>query len=170
MNNKIALLGLIEVLSSISIGVIILSLTYSILKKYGKWKFNVSHDNLAYSIFVASVLFSVGYMVSGVIQPILSSFRVLSVIETDNHFIFVFLGYGFIYILIAYLFGLIISLSGIFIYSSLTPIDEFQEMKNNNIGVSLIVSAIIITLIMMSRGGVMLIIESLIPYPSLPPK
>ena len=170
MNSKIAILGLVEIISSISIGVIILSVTYTLLKRYGKRKFDVSHDNLSYSIFVASVLFGVGYMVSGVIQPIISSFRVLSTTELDYHFMLVFLGYGFIYILIAYVFGLIVSLSGIFLYSNLTPIDEFQQIKNNNIGVALIVSAIIITLILMSRGGVMLIIESIIPYPTLPPK
>lgn len=171
MNNKIAFLGLIEILSALSIGLIILSLTYTVLKKYGKTKLDIGHNNQAYSIFIASVLFSVGYMVSGVIQPILSSFRLLSNSVTNTtQLITKFLGFGAIYIAIAYIAGLIISLSCINIYSALTPIDEFKEIKNNNVGVALISAAIMITLIMMSRDGVVMIIESMIPYPTMPPK
>lgn len=171
MNSKIAFLGLIEILSALSIGLIILSLTYTVLKKYGKKKLDIGHNNQAYSIFIASVLFSVGYMVSGVIQPILSSFRLLSgAVESTSQLIVKFLGYGALYISISYVAGLIISLSCINIYSALTPIDEFKEIKNNNVGVALISAAIMITLIMMSRDGVVMIIESLIPYPTLPPK
>lgn len=171
MNSKIAFLGLIEILSALSIGLIILSLTYTVLKRYGKKKLGIGHNNQAYSIFIASVLFSVGYMVSGVIQPILSSFRLLSnTVESTGQLIVKFLGFGAIYIAIAYVAGLIISLSCINIYSALTPIDEFKEIKNNNVGVALISAAIMITLVMMSRDGVIMIIESLIPYPTMPPK
>lgn len=171
MNSNVFFLGIIEILSAVSMGLVILSTTYKILKWYGKKKFNIGHNNLAYSIFIASVLFGMGLMVSGTIEPIVSSFRLLSNSEESTFGLLIsFLFRGGLYILIAYSAGLIISLTGIMIYSKLTPIDEFVEMKNNNIGVALISSAIIITLILLTKDGVALVIESLIPYPQLPPR
>lgn len=171
MNSNIFFLGIIEILSAISMGLVILSTTYKLLKWYGKKSFNIGHNNVAYSIFIASVLFGMGLMVSGTIEPIVSSFRLLSnVEESTTGLLFSFLFRGGLYIIIAYTAGLTISLLGILIYSKLTPIDEFVEMKNNNIGVAIISSAIIITLILLTKDGVALVIESLIPYPELPPR
>lgn len=171
MNSNIFLLGIIEILSAVSMGLIILSTTYKILKWYGHWKFNIGHNNVAYSIFIASVLFGMGLMVSGSIDPIVSSFRLLSNSEISHvGLIGSFLVRGGLYILIAYSAGLLISLAGIYIYSHLTPIDEFVEIKNNNIGVAIIAGAIIITLILLTKDGVAMVIESLIPYPDMPPR
>ena len=52
----------------------------------------------------------------------------------------------------------------------ITPIDEFTELKNNNIAVALIVGSIIITLSLLTNNGVTLLIESFIPYPQQYPK
>ena len=78
MNERIALLGIVEILSSISCGIFILYITYRMLRVYGKKKLSLDHNNAAYNIVIAGVLFSVGYVVSGVIHPILNSFRFLS--------------------------------------------------------------------------------------------
>lgn len=171
MNYRIAILALTEIFSALSIGVIILYTTYKILKYFGRKKLGIEQSNTAFSIFIASTLFAVGLMVSSVIEPIISSFRLLSsTSESSFEMITGFLGYGALYVLIAFSAGIIISLSGVIFYTNLTPIDEFKEIKNNNIGVSIIVSVIIITLVLMSKGGVNLLIESIIPYPELPPK
>lgn len=171
MDINIALLGLIEILSSISIGALILAVTYYILKLYGKNKFGIDdHWNLAYSIIIISILFSVGYMLSGVIQPIIDSFRLLS--KTDKNtfnLIISFIAYGSTYIFIASLFSAIINYVGIKIYDTLTPLDEFEEIKNNNVSVALIMGVIIVVLTMMSKSGVILLIESFVPYPELIP-
>lgn len=171
MNIKISILAIIEILSALSIGLVMLSLTYTLLKRAGRKYYDIKHGNQAFSIFVASVLFAVGYMMSSVIQPILSSFRILTT-TTDHEFelILSFLGYGALYIGIAYAAAISISLTGIYIYRILTPIDEFEEIKDNNIGVAIVVGVIIIVLIMMSKSGITLFIESIIPYPEIPPK
>jgi uncharacterized membrane protein YjfL (UPF0719 family) len=166
MNIKISLLGLIEILSALSIGIFILALTYHAMRLYGRKRYDIRPGNLAYSIFTAAVLFSVGFLVSGVIQPLISLFRLLAARENDSiNLALSFIGIGAIYIALAFVSGVIIVVSGIAIYTFLTPIDEFRELKNNNVGVAVIVGTIIITLSMMSRDGVSLLIESLIPYP-----
>lgn len=166
MNIKISLLGLIEILSALSIGIFILAMTYQAVRVYGRKRWNIQPGNLAYSIFTAAVLFSIGYLVSGVIQPLISLFRLLAARENDSiNLALSFIGIGAIYIALAFASGVVIVVSGIAIYTFLTPIDEFRELKNNNVGVAVIVGTIIITLSMMSKDGVTLLIESLIPYP-----
>jgi uncharacterized membrane protein YjfL (UPF0719 family) len=166
MNTKISLLGLIEILSALSIGIFIMAITYQSLRYFGRKRYKIQPGNLAYSIFTAAVLFSIGYMISGIIQPLISLFRLLAAKENDLvNLALLFIGHGAIYIALAFIAGVVICASGIAIYTFLTPIDEFQELKNNNIGVALISGTIMIVLSMLTRDGVSLLIESLIPYP-----
>ncbi len=169
MNFNTALLGLIEIISAISIGVFILLLTHKILKWIGRRYYDIQHKNLAYSIFMASMMFSVGFMVSGVIPPLISSFRLLSI---DNTLLLTltFIGRGALYVGIAFGSALLIGFLSTSLYTRMTPIDEFAEIKNNNVGVALIVASIIITLTLLSKDGVALILESITPYPDMPPR
>lgn len=169
MNFNTAVLGLIEIFSAISIGVFILVLTHKILKWIGRRYYDIQHRNLAYSIFMAAMMFSVGYMVSGVIPPLISSFRLLT-IESTALLTLTFIGRGAIYVGIAFSAALMIGFISTTLYTRMTPIDEFAEIKNNNVGVALIVASIIITLTLLSKDGVALILESITPYPDIPPR
>ncbi|MFY0686362.1 MAG: DUF350 domain-containing protein [Cyclobacteriaceae bacterium] len=170
MNYRIALLGLLEIVSALSIGVVILAITYMIVKRVGRKYYDIEHGNTAYSIFTASIMFSVGYMVSSVIQPLISSYRLMSTSNENLTLAWKYISQGFIYIGIAYISSLLIGLISTALYARITPIDEFEEIKNNNVGVAIVVSSIIITLTLMSKSGVTLLIESIIPYPELGPR
>lgn len=166
MNTRLSLLALIEILSGLSIGVVILVITYQLLKYIGKKRYDIHHNNLAYGIFMASILFSIGYMVSGVIEPLLSLFRLMAASkESTFDLVFSFLGVGAIYIATAYVAGAVVCWLGVVTYTNLTPIDEFAELKNNNVGVALVVGTIIIVLTLLTRDGVNLLLESQVPYP-----
>lgn len=166
MNRDIAILGLIEIFSALTIGIFILALTFKIVRWVGKRFYGVpGHDNLSYSIFTAAIMISVGLMVSSVIQPLVSSFRLMDK-GNDSFLVAIrFFGVGAIYIAIAYSVAILIGLISTFLYSKLTEIDEFEEIRMNNIGVSIIIGSIIITLSLLTRSGVELLIESIIPYP-----
>lgn len=171
MNSKITILAIIEIFSAISVGVFILSLTYRLLKYIGRKRFDIQQSNLATSIFVASVLFSVGYMVSSVIDPLTSLFRLLA--AKDNSVMSLalsFIGTGAFYIAVAFVAGIVVCLLSVMMYTWITPLDEFTELKNNNVGVAIIVGTITITLALLTRDGVSLLIESFIPYPEQFPK
>ncbi|MEJ0057739.1 MAG: DUF350 domain-containing protein [Bacteroidota bacterium] len=139
MNFKLTLLALIEIVSGLSMGVAIMAITYLLLKYYGKKRYDINQNNQAFGIFTASILFSVGYMVSGVIQPLLSLFRILSTRDNSTaHLLLQFIGYGAFYILIAYITALVVCWLGMLIYDYITPIDEITELKNNNLAVALV--------------------------------
>ena len=124
---------------------------------------------MAYNLLTAGVLFSVGFIVSGVIEPILSSYRILSSSRiSSSELIWSFIGYGGLYILIGYVLALLITFTGIAIYGNMTKVSELKELKENNLGVAITLVAIVVTLAIMCSGGVALLIESFIPYPELP--
>ena len=171
MNSKLTLLALIEILSALSMGVAILATTYMLLRYIWKKRYGISENNQAIAIVTASILFSVGYMVSSVVHPLLSLFRILSTEDIDTFGLLIsFIGYGAIYIALAYVVALIVCWLGMVIYNYITPIDEMQELKNNNFVVAIIVGSIIITLSLLTHDGVELLIESFIPYPMQYPK
>ena len=171
MNSKLTLLAIIEILTALSMGVAILAATYLLLKYIGKKRYDINENNQAFGIFIASVLFSVGYLVSAVIHPLLSLFRILSTKDNNTlHLLVSFIGYGAIYILMAFIVALLVCFLGAFIYNYITPIDEIQELKNNNLAVAMVVGSIIVTLSLMTHDGVELLIESFIPYPDQYPK
>ncbi|MCP4458162.1 MAG: DUF350 domain-containing protein [Cytophagales bacterium] len=169
MNKELIILGLIEIVSALTIGIFILALTFKIVQWVGKKYYGIGKYNLAYSIFTATIMISVGLMASSVIQPLISSFRLLDM--QHNNFILAlrFLGTGVIYISIAYSVAILIGLVSTFLYSKLTPINEFEEIRENNVGVALMISSIIITLTLLTKSGVELLIEAIIPYPAGPP-
>ncbi|TNE71406.1 MAG: DUF350 domain-containing protein [Bacteroidetes bacterium] len=169
MNEKIAVLGLVEILSSLSSGIVILYLTYKLVRVYGRKKLQIEHDNTAYNVLLAGVLFSVGYIVSGVVQPILDSYRFLSGSDiSKSELVMSFIGYGGLYIAITYILAMLVVISGVKIYSTMTPLNEAEEIRNNNIGVSIVLTVVIITLSIFCSSGINLLVESFIPYPEMP--
>jgi len=171
MNSKLTLLALFEILSALSMGVAILAATYLLIKYIWKKRYDVSDSNQAFGVVMASILFSVGYMVSSVVHPLLSLFRILSTKDNDTFGLMIsFIGFGAIYIALAYVVALIVCWLGMIIYNYITPIDEIHELKNNNLTVALVVGSIIITLSLLTHDGVELLIESFIPYPMQYPK
>jgi uncharacterized membrane protein YjfL (UPF0719 family) len=169
MNYNVAIIGLIEIFSAITIGIFILALTYKLVQWVGQKYYGIKDFNLAYSIFTAAIILSVGIMVEGIIDPLISSFRLMGNVENSLIFSLKYFGVGAMYIAIAYTAAVLIGLISTFLYSKVTPINEFEEIRNNNVGVALIVSSIIVTLTIFSKDGVKLLIEALVPYPELPP-
>ena len=169
MNKELIILGLIEIVSALTIGIFLLALTFKIVQWVGRKYYGIENYNLAYSIFTATIMISVGLMASSVIQPLISSFRLLDMQHNNFMLALRFLGTGAIYISIAYSVAILIGLVSTFLYSKLTPINEFEEIRENNVGVALMISSIIITLTLLAKSGVELLIEAIIPYPAGPP-
>ncbi len=171
MNTNLTLLAIIEILSALSMGIFIMAATYQILKYLGKKRYDIHANNQAYSIFMASILFAIGYTMSSAIQPLLSLFRLLAMKEEESLSLALrFITTGGIYIGTAFVAGALICVMGILVYMWLTPVDEFAELKNNNLAVALVVGSIIITLSLLTKDGVALLLESFIPYPEQYPK
>ena len=79
------------------------------------------------------------------------------------------LKYTTLFIVIIVLIILIINYISIKLFVIMTNnIDEFKELKNNNIAVALVTGIVIISISIIVKESVYLILESFIPYPEVP--
>jgi len=170
MNTELFYYALVEIGISIIIGVFLLYWTYRIIDRLVKKKFQISLDNISFSIFSSSILFSVAYLISGIKSPILNSLKLLSnnpeysgSLVLDG---FKYTGLFLIIFIISIALVIIISIK-LFTYMT-KRIDEFQEIKKNNIAIAIITATIIISISIMVKESLYLLIETFVPYPEIP--
>ncbi len=167
MNTQLFTLSLIEIVLSLLFSVIIILVTYKILK----WLFfrdqDLRGDNLAFTIFTSGVILSIGIILSEILPSITNVIR-LSTTQTETIDIANIIKYSGIYLLIGFLIAVIINASVFFLFSALTRgINEFKEIKNNNVSVAILVVAILISITIILKDSIALLISSLIPYPEV---
>ena len=164
MDSKLLNLALFEVVVSLITGVVILYMTYKFVKRV----FGLTPDalNTAFGIVVGAILFSVGLIVSSVIPPLLSTLRML-----PGDF-FVLLAKLSMYLVIFFVISTVIAYAtnaiGIWLFTRLTRIDELEELRRNNVATALVTAAIVIVLALFVKDGVVLLLESIVPYPEMP--
>ena len=167
MNTQLFTISLIEIILSIIITVIIIFATYKVLK----WLFfrdsDLRGDNLAFTIFTSGIILSIGIILSEILPSITNIIR-LSTTQGQSMELFVIVKYSGIYLIIGFLITLLINASVFFLFSILTRgVNEFQEIKENNISVAILVVAILISITIISKDSIALLISSLIPYPEV---
>ena len=170
MNSQTLIFSLIEIGISILLGVLILYLSYKLIDKLIKDKFKIKNDNISYSIFVSSVLFSVAYLISGIKSPILNSIKLL-IDNPDYSGIIVLDGlkYSLLFISIIIITIVVVIFLSIFLFTIMTKdIDEFKEIKNNNIAIAIITATLVIAISLLVKESVYLLLESFVPYPDIP--
>lgn len=167
MNSKLFTLSLIEIVLSIIITVVIIFITYRILK----WLFfrdqDLRGDNLAFTIFTSGIVLSVGIILSEILPSITNIIR-LSTTQTEAIDTTTIVLYSGLYLLIGFITAVFINASVFFLFSILTTgVDEFKEIKNNNISVAILVVAILISITIILKDSIALLISALVPYPQV---
>ena len=112
-------------------------------------------------------MFSVGFLVSSVIQPLLSTFRTLSVSnESAIQLVLQFSKYLFLFVTISTLIALGVNLIGTYLFTLFTTkVNELEEISKNNVSVAIITGVIIIIITLFAKESVVLLLESIVPYP-----
>jgi|TARA_B100000795_G_C22756644_1_gene421800 hypothetical protein len=169
MNEQVFYYAIIELGVSILLGVLILYFAYRILDKYLRKKYDIDL-NTSYSIFCSSILFSVAYLISGIKTPILNSIRLLQdKVDYEGLLLFDGFKYTALFLVITLIVIAFVNILSIFLFTIMTrDLDEFDEIKNNNIGVSIILAIIIISISLLVKDSLYLLLESFVPYPSMP--
>ena len=170
MNQKIFYYGMLELIVSVLIGVIVLFITYRVINKLIREKNNIELNNTAFSIFCSSVLFSVAYLISGVKAPILTSVRMLQdQVDYEGLLLLDGLKYTGLFLTIIIIVITLVNLLSIFLFTMMTKnVNEFEEIKKNNIAVSIITGVVIISISLLAKDSLYLILESFVPYPEMP--
>ncbi len=169
MNTKLFFLALLELSLSLVIGVFILYVSYLVISRFIQSRFHIEQNNVAYAILTAAILFSVGLIISGTIQPILSMVRVLNTSGAASQEVVIdVIQYVLLFLLISMVMALVTNLSGLYLFMSLTKVNEFEEIRKNNLAVGIISGTIVIIVAIFVKDSVALLLESIIPYPKLP--
>jgi len=169
-NEELFFNSITQLLISVLIGTIVLYSSYKLIDKYLRRKHEIEIDNTAYGIVCSSILFSVGYLISGIKDPIINS---IDLIKRNPDFsgsiIYEGLKYTGLFLAICILIIWLINVLSIYLFTIMTKdVKEFEEIKNNNIAVSLITAAIVIAISLMVKPSLFLILESFVPYPDMP--
>jgi|TARA_B110000908_G_C10216383_1_gene433020 uncharacterized membrane protein YjfL (UPF0719 family) len=170
MNTNLFYYSIAEIGISIVIGLLLLFITYKLMDRLVKKKFNIRIDNIAYSIFSSSVLFSVAYLISGIKAPILNSLRIISDNpEYDGSLVLDGLKYTLLFLLIIIIAIAFINFLSVKLFTLMTKsVNEFKEISENNIAVSLLTATIVISISLLVKDSLYLLLESFVPYPDVP--
>jgi len=170
MNTELFYYAIAEIGISIFIGISLLFFTYKLIDKFIKRKFDIKLDNISYSIFSSSILFSVAYLISGIKAPILTSLRLISENpKYDGTLLLDGLKYTLLFLLIVVIAIAFINFLSVKLFTLMTKsINEFEEISKNNIAVSILTATIIISISLLVKDSLYLLLESFVPYPDIP--
>tara|TARA_Y100000385_G_scaffold290046_1_gene361587 strand:- start:1751 stop:2272 length:522 start_codon:yes stop_codon:yes gene_type:complete len=170
MNTELFYYSIAEIGISIIIGVLLLFVTYKLIDRLVRRKYNIKLDNISFSIFSASILFSVAYLISGIKAPILNSLRMISDNpEYDGSMVIDGFKYTFLFLLIVIITISLINFLSVKLFTIMTKnINEFEEISKNNIAVSILTATIIISISLLVKESLYLLLESFVPYPDVP--
>lgn len=169
MNSSLALIALFQLLLSLILGVSLIFITYRLVRWVLRRKHEIKPDNTAFAIFVGTIMFSVGYLGSSVIHPLMATFRVLSArTEAGWALIGQFSGFLLAFLGISGVIALGVNLLGTFLFTQLNrEVDELEEISKNDVAVAIVTGAMVIVITLFVRDAVVFLLESLAPYPEV---
>lgn len=171
MDNEI-LIAVLELGLALFVGIGTLFLTKYIFTKIYKMKTgeDFPYKNTAFMIFLSGSIFGVAWLVYGITDPLDTTLVLLMSSDASTAQIVIeyskFMG---LFLLFGYILGFGINYLTFLLFSTLTKkVNEFDEIRNGNIGVALMVSVVIIVISLFCQAPFIYFLESLMPYPEIP--
>ncbi|MDG2343177.1 MAG: DUF350 domain-containing protein [Flavobacteriales bacterium] len=170
--DKQLIISFLELSIAIVIGLIALYLTHFVIVKIYKSKYPTDnpYKNTAFLIFMSGMMFSIAYLLSGIIHPLSSTLDILTKSYPDTtDLILSYSKYLGLFVLIGLVLGGVINFLAYFLFSSLTTqVNELDEIKQGNIGIAVFISVMAIMMAVFCKEPFLVVLESFIPYPEMP--
>lgn len=166
MNSTLFTLAVIQILVSLCIAIAVLYISFKMLRRVF-FNNNIDENHISFTVFTAGIFISIGMILSEIIPSIATLMR-LSVQDEAVFSMGKIVMYCGIYLIIGFIYAVLINLASFVLFTGLTKgLNEFKEIKNNNIAIAILVVAAIISITLITKGSIATIIESLIPYPGV---
>ncbi|GAB1856416.1 hypothetical protein MHTCC0001_12510 [Flavobacteriaceae bacterium MHTCC 0001] len=161
-------LALSQVIISIVLSILIFFISYKILIKAFRLDENrFDNDNLALSIFFSGIIFSIGYLLSGIIPSIINAIQLIKIHTEGNLYIAIF-KYSSISLFVGFLTIATIQIGAFFLVKVMTKhIKEVDALKANNLAVAILLVSILIAITLISKEGLIFLLETILPQPDL---
>lgn len=172
MNFIIVLSGIFHTSLSLFVGIVFIFLTLSFLKNVHKnlnGNAELNKNNIAFSLYLSSSIFSVAWVMKGAIEPAITAFElVLRNPNTEFMDYLLILGIMLVQLILPGILAFVFVSIGIWIFTKLTKnIEEMEEITKNNIALGILLSTIIIVLILFIQPGINMTMNGLIPFPEI---
>ena len=165
-------IALIELVISLAIGILTTFLTKLVLMRFYLKKTNEQnpYKNLSFMIFLSGTIFSISYIVFGIMEPLSSTIKLLSTYSNSDLWLWMeILKYLGMFLILGYSFGATIVYVAYNLFSKLTRnLDEYDEIAKNNVGVALLIAVLTIVIALFTKEPFIIFVESFIPYPDVP--
>ncbi len=161
-------LALSQIFISIVLSIIVFFISYKILLKAFKLEeAKFDNANIALSVFFSGIIFSTGYLLSGIIPSIINAIQLIKIHTNDNLFLEAF-KYSSICLLFGFFAASIIQLSSFFLVKVFTKhIKEVEELKKNNLAVSILLVSILISITLICKDSLVFLLELFLPQPEV---
>lgn len=130
----------------------------------------VRQGNISLAIFEGVLIFCVLFLVETSILPAVDALRTMAITYqtyTLKMFVISF-GYFLVFYAISLIFSYILIISAFYVFISATAkLDEVKEIKNNNIAVAILVSAVLLSVTLYIRPSLGNLVQSFVDYRSL---
>lgn len=167
MNSQLFILALFEILFSLFFAVVIIFVSYKILKRLFFKNEELKGEHQAFTIFTSGVVLSIGLILSEILPSITNVIRIATT-QTDSIHVSTVIQYAALYLSIGFVAAVVINASVFFLFSVLTKgINEFKAIQNNNTSVAILVVAILISITLIVKDSIALLVSSLVPYPEV---
>ena len=122
---------------------------------------------MAFTIFMSGIIISLGIILSEILPSITNVVR-LSVTQQESIDFMTVAKYSGLYLIIGFIMSLFINTAVFVLFSFLTKgVNEFKEIQQNNLAVSIMVVALLLSITLISKDSIALLISSLVPYPEV---
>jgi hypothetical protein len=123
--------------------------------------------NDAYAIFKVGIIIASALLMSSVIGPGINAIRYFNQGNLSWHTAITSTYYILLFVVIGVLFSFMVIAGGILVLFQLTHVNEWEEIRNNNIATAIISAALILGLALIMKDHVATVCEMLIPYPQV---
>jgi uncharacterized membrane protein YjfL (UPF0719 family) len=104
-------------------------------------------------------------MLTTIVDPAVNAFRIFSQAGITAYEGILVLFYVMMFVIIGVLVTLLLIAAATLLLFSFSKIDEWAEIKNNNVGVALISAAVVVGLALVMGENVGHLCEAILPYP-----
>lgn len=159
------ILPLIYFIISLAFGLSLIIFSHKFLSITLKKKCGIGSDSLTFNVLASGLLLSLSMLMSESARPMISLINILARSQFSNWIftaVLYIVGFYLTVVLIAFC---IISGSIAFFHRMTGDLDEIGELKKGNVGISLLLSVLIVAMTIFLKAPLVSVFEATIPYP-----
>lgn len=164
--------GIVTLVLSVLLAVLVIQLGF-VLFQHLTARINEAEElrknNIAVAILSGGYILSLGLIVRSALSPVLQTFYLMTYGDQFTPWeILISAGIMLLQVIAALLIAVLALMVGLAIFSRLTGhLDEFAEIRRNNIAVAIVVAAILVTFALFIEEGVTGMLRAIIPAPPI---